>query len=378
MTWAWSNPVRVVGDCSAPGAVAEAVAGRRAVLIATEGAARRGMVERLQRALGFGTSVAWTGVLVNPTLVSVEQAVRDLEGCDAAVIVGIGGGSALDSAKAIGLGLRSGTDAVRRAIGGDTVPGGASLPMVAVPTTAGTGSEVTPFATLWDDESSRKLSIAGPGLYSEVACLDAELTISAPHDVTVSAGLDAISQACEALWNRHATVVTDGFAIRSLQLGMRALPRVAASPTDFDERRAMLQASLLAGMAIAHTRTALAHSISYPLTAHYGLPHGIAASFSLPAVLQFVAETAGPRLAYVATALGFPSIDAMRAALERLLRELEVGKHMRLHGIGLQEVVGLGEEFLTPGRSDNLVRDVTVSDAVAIATRALGVLGSSG
>ncbi|WP_413813784.1 iron-containing alcohol dehydrogenase, partial [Rhizobium sp. Root482] len=142
----------------------------------------------------------------------------------------------------------------------------APLPCYVVPTTSGTGAEVTPFATVWDETTNTKYSLANADMFPVAAILDPELTIDMPREVTLATGLDAISQALESVWNRSCNAITFGWAISSLRLSLSALGKVANTPDDLQARSDMAQASLLAGLCISHTRTALAHSMSYPIT----------------------------------------------------------------------------------------------------------------
>jgi alcohol dehydrogenase len=246
-----------------------------------------------------------------------------------------------------------------------------ALPLVAVPTTAGTGSEVTPFATVWDHQNKKKHSVTGDDLYAQTALLDPELTLGLPDEVTVSSGLDAISHAFESTWNRNATPVSLGFATASLQLSLKALPILHENPENLEQRAAMLQASTLAGMAISQTRTALAHSISYPLTAHFGLPHGIACSFTLPALLEFNAQADDGRLADLARALAASDVRTLAQQLTALFRVLGVDDLFRRHVGDRTRALDLISEMVTPGRADNNLREASARDISPILQQSL-------
>src|SRR5690606_35203423 len=165
-------------------------------------------------------------------------------------IMALGGGSSIDTAKALARLLVQPTGVTlaghfREGVRLVPLP---ALPVVAVPTTAATGAEVTSFGTVWDFELAKKYSITGDDLYPSVAILDPELTLGLPRDVTFSSGLDAISHAFESTWNCNASPVTLGLATKSLQLSLPALPRLKVDLDDAGARRAMMEASLLAGM----------------------------------------------------------------------------------------------------------------------------------
>src|SRR5690606_30104611 len=147
---------------------------------------------------------------------------------------------------------------------------------------AGTGSEVTPFSTIWDGQGAKKYSVATPRLFPQKALLFPELTGTLPWDVTVCTGLDALSQCLESVWNRRATPLTSAIATDGIRKIFQALPELKQNLGHLPSRQLMMEASLFSGLCISQTRTAMAHAVSYPLTAHFGTPHGIACSFTLP------------------------------------------------------------------------------------------------
>jgi len=225
-------------------------------------------------------------VTPNPDLADVERwcAAAPEAWARAEVVVGLGGGSALDSAKALAT-ARGSAARVHRALGGTL--DGDPLPLLAIPTTAGTGSEVTSWATLWDRAGNRKHSLADRRLYPSHALVDPALMLSAPRGVTLASGLDALSHALESLWNVNANPVSAACAVSAARAILATLPALMADLGSLALRERMAQASLLAGLAFSNTKTALAHSLSYPLTLQRGVPHGIACSFSLPQVMRW-------------------------------------------------------------------------------------------
>lgn len=223
--------------------------------------------------------------------------IQGLQAQGASALVACGGGSVMDAAKALRQSVLS-----QRA---------APLPLLTLPTTSGSGSEVTPFAALWEINPPRKLSLECA--FPSLACVDPELALTQPPELRLSCGLDAVVQALEALWNHRAQPLSDGWALQALRLAIPALLELqelqSASQARNDARglsaqSALSQASLLAGLAIAQTRTALCHSISYPLSARLGVPHGLACAFSLPEVWHFNAEADDGRLHIFSQILG--------------------------------------------------------------------------
>ena len=313
------NPVRIVFGDGALAAVSDAVGERRCVVITTEGMVARGTLGRLEAALGPRIVGAYTEVEPNPTIASCTTAFDALASLDAEVLVALGGGSAIDTTKAVAAQVAHaptpGWLAGHLRDGMPFRPDVAPPPIVAVPTTAGTGSEVTMWATIWDEQRPGKHSVSHPSLYAETAILDPTLTLSVPRATTVASALDALSHAMESIWNRAANPVSDALAARAIGLIPAALRAAVSTPDDLGAREALLSGSLLAGLAISSTRTALAHSISYPLTAEMGLPHGVACSVTLPELLLAVAEQLPDRSGLIVGALGHRT--ANDAASER-------------------------------------------------------------
>lgn len=263
----------------------------------------------------------------NPTVACVlagaELARR--EGCD--FVIGIGGGSPMDAAKAIAaLALQPGItadgifDAALRA----------ALPIAAVPTTAGTGSELTPYSILTNDAAETKTSLAGNALFPRVAFLDARYTYGLPQGVTVNTAIDAMSHAAEGLLSVRSSFMTELLALESLSLigaSLARLARLGGKEPDADCRRTLLRASALAGLVIANTGTTAVHAMGYGLTYHRHIDHGRANGLLLARYLRFVEEREtgadGRKVADILKALGFGSVDGLASALDTLLGERE-------------------------------------------------------
>jgi alcohol dehydrogenase len=353
--WRYRNPVEVAFGAGAFEQLGAAVRGRAYALVTYGDAEPFDALARRAAALAGEPAVLVRNVPPNPDFQSLAQSCRAL--ATAAVrpqlVVAIGGGSVLDAAKVL---AASGGDfaRVRGHLENGAARGLAPLPMVAVPTTAGTGSEVTCWATVWDKDARRKYSLTHEGLYPERALIDPLLTLGTPHAVTVAAGLDALSHALESLWNVNANPVSAALAIEAARAVLATLPALAADLARVDLRAAMMRAATLAGLAFSNTKTALAHSLSYHFTLNHGVPHGIACSFSLPLVMK--------------SALGCdPACDAaleaifgveLAAAPERLadfLASLGVSTRAEDHGIAAGEWRRLVDEALAGERGKNFV-----------------------
>lgn len=299
----------------------------------------------------------------NPDVDDVDEMAASIENKGITAVAAIGGGSAIDSAKAIAARLSCSSGlSIRDIISAPSIlDNSLQLPLFAIPTTAGTGSEVTPFTTLWDERAKRKLSLSHPNIFPKQTFIDPELTYNLPEIVTVSGGLDALNQAAESLWSRKASPVTHALSIRAFSAALLALTRLTNAPSDLAARCLMMEGSLLAGTAISQTRTALCHSISYPLTARFGVPHGLACAFSMRSVLRLNARHDYKRFVELASHLGLSGVEELEEKLQHLFRELGLGGRLRCYIPSLEALIPLVDEMFTPGRADNNLAPVDAS-----------------
>ncbi|MGH1483869.1 MAG: iron-containing alcohol dehydrogenase PsrA [Geminicoccales bacterium] len=233
-------------------------------------------------------------VEANPDYALLSQQVKR---CDQAakpdVWIALGGGSVIDSAKVFAAADGDFANVARYLETGKGEDKLSATPIIAVPTTAGTGSEVTSWATVWKKETSQKYSLARVNLYPELALIDPALMLGKSRELTISTGLDALSHALESLWNVSANPVSANHAVVAARDVMDVLPKLADDLGNIDLRSSMARASLMAGLAFSNTKTAIAHSLSYPITLHHDVPHGIACSFSLPIIIKSVIGSGG-------------------------------------------------------------------------------------
>jgi len=288
-TWTHHNPVRIVAGNGMMSILHSLLPHQgKILLVTTSGFTSRGTTARLLKQFGGKQMLIYDDVTPNPQLDALDQATERFRDQGIVGIIALGGGSAMDTGKILSITLASVLPKPLNKILRHSLKKtwNISIPVVAIPTTAGTGAEVTPFATVWDKITYKKHSVAGQHVYPTYALLDPELTLSLPYRETLYTGLDAISHSLESLWNKNKTPVSEGLAIQALRLANKSFPMVLESPKDIAHRANMQSAAALAGLAISQTRTAIAHSISYPLTSRFGVPHGLACSFTLLALLE--------------------------------------------------------------------------------------------
>lgn len=355
--WSFHNPVNVHFGAQCRKVLTEKLAGQRLLVVTTA----RGRAQfTADPILGsMQADLTWVDTISpNPGLIETQALIDMGSGQTFNAVLAFGGGSAMDAAKALAAALTPSLacrDLATLITQPSTHLDQALLPIHAVSTTSGTGAEVTPFATIWDHENRRKLSLASPRLFPQTAVVDPELTYSLPKEATLSTGLDALNQAFESVWNRNRTPMTTLLAARAIGMAMKAIPRLYRSLEDHSARAMIAEASLLSGMSISQTRTAICHAMSYPLTAHFGISHGMACAFTMGAVAEQVLKNSPGPLVEVAALCGQEDAAALVADLHALLDYLDVSSRCRALLPEAGEVLALRGEMQTPGRSDNFI-----------------------
>ena len=303
----------------------------------------------------------------------VEAAVRAALAAGVDGVVGFGGGSSLDSAKLVALLVR--TPQALPAIYGIGLARGPRLPLIQVPTTAGTGSEVTPISIL-TTPSHEKKGVVSPLLYPDLALLDSRLTLGLPPAVTAMTGVDAMVHAVEAFSTRlKKNPLSDALAIKALQLLYANLPAAVADGKDATVRENMLLGSLFAGMAFANAPVGVVHALAYPLGGHYGLPHGLSNSLVFVPVLQFNLPAAQPLYAELGRAILPPltatgdeeAAAAFVAAISERVAAMPYAQTLRDAGVKPDDLPMLARDAMNVQRLlVNNPRDVAYEDALAL------------
>jgi alcohol dehydrogenase len=254
----------------------------------------------------------------NPTTGTIKDGADIARSEKVRWVLGIGGGSALDAAKAIALMAVNQGEVSAYCTG--MLPENPPFPVVAVPTTSGTGSEVTAASLITDVKAGDKLGLVMPELFPQIAVLDPALTLSMPENVTVDTGLDALCHAVESWFSRRRSVCTDILAQEAIRRIVRSLPIARKDPENLGTRSDMHLAATLSGLAIANTGTLVPHALGYPVTVRYGLSHGRTTALLIPAFLEKMKAVEPERAEKAGELLGErenPQL-AMRAFIESL------------------------------------------------------------
>jgi alcohol dehydrogenase len=283
------NPTKIYFGKFDAKVVSNKISNRKYGFITTKSFKDSSVVQDVLTSANYPPSFLICDVPANPSVQYIDQVSKTLKGIPVEVIVALGGGSCIDSAKAIARILLQGSGysienilkAQKNGISFESVP------VIAIPTTTGTGSEVTPFSTIWDYDKKKKFSILGTDVFPEWALVFPELSLKAPQHVMVASALDALSHSFESVWNNNANSQTNLDSIIALKYLVPTLSNMSFENPSISDISNLAKGSLHAGLAISQTKTSIAHSISYPLTATYGLSHGLACSFTLASIIDY-------------------------------------------------------------------------------------------
>jgi len=336
------------------GELARELGGARVLVVTDAGLVAAGHVARAEASLRAAgcTLVRFAETRENPTSADVDACLGAAREFEPELFVALGGGSAIDVAKGAGMLLANGGRMQDyRGFGRTQAP---LRPLIAVPTTAGTGSEVQSYALIADEETHQKMACGAADAAPRVALLDPELTLSMPRFVSACTGLDAVGHVLETAVTTARTALSALFSHGAWRLAAQAFPRVLERPADLAARAAMLQASTFAGLAIEHSMLGAAHSLANPLTARYGIAHGLAVALLLPHVVRFNAEEPGAREVYrelaASAGLARPGADeggAVESLVARLFSFLEaagVSSSLAAHGARPEDLPALADE----------------------------------
>ncbi|MFI0396740.1 iron-containing alcohol dehydrogenase [Paracoccus jiaweipingae] len=354
--------------------LAGAFAARDLLIVTDAGLHRAGVLDAALASLageGFRVSV-FDGVVADPPEPVLLDCVAQGRDAGVGLVLGFGGGSSMDVAKLAAV-LLAGDQPLAQLYGIDKVQGG-RLPLVQVPTTAGTGSEVTNITILTTGQTT-KMGVVAPQLYADKVVLDAELTLDLPPAQTAATGIDAMVHAIEAYTSRHRkNPLSDMLARRALGLLAGHLLTACRDGHDRPAREAMLLGACLAGQAFANSPVAAVHALAYPLGGHFHLPHGLSNALMLGPVLRFNMRAAAPLYAELADVICPPSDEGVQAravqfvgAMQALMDQSGAPRRLRDVGVGQDSLPMLARDAMAQTRLlQNNPVEVTEADALAL------------
>jgi alcohol dehydrogenase class IV len=383
MVKVFSTTPRIVmgpGSIKTIGTEVKARGANRVLIVTDKGVVAAGLLKSIEesfRAVKIKYAV-FDKVEPDPRYEIVADCVEMAKKERAQLLVGIGGGSPMDITKTAAIMLTN-KGPIGAYFGVNLVPK-AGLPIILVPTTAGTGSEVTPIAILSDEGEKLKKGIVSPYLYPAISILDAELTLGLPPHVTAATGMDALIHGIEAFTSVNATGITDMFNLRAIELIYKNIRIAYAKGDNIEARTAMMEGALLAGVGFANAGVTAVHAFAYPIGAEFHIPHGIANTLMLPHVIRFNVLGNLEKFAQLAKPFGIPTegldnlqiVDKVIAAIDRLADDIKVPRHLAEFGVKEKDIPMLAEGALKSTRLlVNNPRNLTLEDAKKIYKAAL-------
>ncbi len=310
----------------------------------------------------------------NPTVTNVKDGIAACKAAGADFIVAIGGGSAMDTAKGIGIVCNNPEFSDIVSLEGVADTKKKSLPIIALPTTAGTAAETTINYVIVDEENQKKMVCVDPNDIPAVAIVDAELMYSLPKGLTASTGMDAMTHAIEGYITKAAWEMSDMFEIKAIEMIHKYLPIAVNEPENPEGRNGMAVAQYIAGMAFSNVGLGVDHGMAHPMSALHDVPHGVACAILLPTVMRFNAPAAKDKYAEIAKACGVyrdgmtldEAVEAACNEIANLSRIVGIPEHLSELGIHEEDIPALAEQAINDVCTPGNPREVTKEDIIAI------------
>ena len=321
----------------------------------------------------------FSDVKPNPTVTNVKNGIEAFKASGADFLIAIGGGSAIDTAKAIGIVVNNPEFADIVSLEGVAPTKNKSIPMIALPTTAGTAAETTINYVIIDEEKQKKMVCVDPNDIPAVAIIDAELMYSLPKGLTTATGMDALTHAIEGYITKGAWSMSDMFEIEAIRMISRHLPNAVENPTDAEARNGMAIAQYIAGMAFSNVGLGLVHGMAHPMGSLFDVPHGVANALLLPTIMEFNMPACLNKYPDIARAMGvntdgMSAEDASKAAVEAVRAlSITVGipQHLSDLGITQKDIPALAEQAIADVCTPGNPREVTIDDIKALYAKVL-------
>lgn len=355
--WLYAQPVTILfgeGKISELKNLSDKLNVKKGLLVSDPFFLKNGLVEEVKESAKGTITAVFSELSPNPDVSEVDACADMIRKNGIDFVVALGGGSALDLAKAAST-ICLTEDSITKYHGTGVAISQEHLPLIAIPTTAGTGSEVTCASVLTDHKNGKKAPIVSDGFYPNYAIIDPALTYSMPPYITASTGVDVLAHAIEGYWSKGHQPICDALAIQACELVFTYLPKAFADGTDKEAREQMCLASLLAGLAFTLPKTTSSHACSYPLTNIYKIPHGEACGLTLD---FFTRINQLPRVEILAKKLGFASIDALADGILNLKKTLNLRIDMKDFNLTDEKVDELVKLSRHPNLDNNPV-DIT-------------------
>ncbi len=311
----------------------------------------------------FHSKSIFSFVNSNPDFEDCSNVISFCKGNSFDSVIAIGGGSVMDLAKVVLAYICTDQSNIIKLISyKEKFP--REIPSIFLPTTHGTASEVTMWGTIWNIKEKKKYSISNPSLYPTTAILDGNLTLTLPLKISIITIMDALSHSFEAIWNKNANPISTDYAIKAISTILNNINSFKNNPNRIDVRNCLLEASTVAGLAFSNTTTAAAHSISYPLTMYYGMPHGVASSITLIPLLDINEESIKKPLTKI-----YENNKLNKNELKKEIKNIPssiISYKLNEWGVQKKELAVLASRSFTKGRMENNIVNLNQEDVHSI------------
>lgn len=328
---------------------------KRGLLVCDPFLKKSGVADAILACTGGHVQDVFSDLVPNPTVDNVNQCRDALRKAGADFAIALGGGSTIDCAKAACATARSDSGIEEYHTGGKPLDKADGIPLIAVPTTSGTGSEVTKVAVLTDTKKGLKAPLGNPLLFPKYAIIDHKLTMSVPPAVTASTGLDALCHAVEGYWSVNHQPICDSAAFQASKLVFDYLPAAYKDGGDEYAREMMSLASLMAGIAFSHPATTGSHACSFPLTNVYHIPHGEACIFTLDSFMRINMQSEAARINALASYCGFADGYEMAERIKQMKASMGMRTTLTAMGIAKSDIPDLAKRSMHPNMLNNPV-----------------------
>ena len=344
--------------------------GARTLIITGKNSAKlSGALEEVRARMGWLDTATFQGVESNPTIESLKKGLDICRKERIDFIISIGGGSVIDYGKAVSI-LSCEKKDIRDFFYKKRKLKGCKISFAAVPTTFGSSSEITPYAVISCADIGGKITLSDDRMFPDYSFIDPMFSLSMPKNEISSSCADLLSHAVESYWSVNATVFTDCLAECAIKLFLMHYKKTFSSPRSFAVREQMSLSALYAGLAFSNTRTTACHSISYPMTTIFNIPHGVACILTLAEMLEFNSKDPfGNKIMKLSRIMGCDTVGEAKRKIETVLRELKIKARLRDYGLGKKDLQVIADKGFTPERVLNNPRRLKKKDMAEMLER---------
>lgn len=360
--WTYSNPVKIIFTNSLTDTLKSICPGQKKILVVCEEYFQKSEEFNRLRA-HFQPFKSYTSIEINPSFKSCQQALTLTKKIKPDTIIAIGGGSVIDTAKAMRMASYKLVYDIESLL--KNPPNRISKPMlIAIPTTHGTGSELTMWATVWNKKEKKKYSLSEYNNYPDYAIYYHHLLETLPLNISLSSSLDALSHSFESIWNKNHNPLSDQFALQAIKIIYDNIDQIT-EPITIQTRKKMLMASMYAGLAFSNTKTAAAHSISYPLSAYFDIPHGIACSMPLFPLLKITRKAIQNQIAQLLGLLNISTINQFEVKINKTVHK-KVAFKLHEYGVKKNDLNWIVKHCFKKDRMGNHIVELSEANVFSI------------